>query len=245
MALKIIFMGTPSFAVPILKAIHLSEHEILEVYTQPPTKSGRGQKINHSNVYNYSKQLNLKVRCPLSLGTSEEINHLKNLKPNLVVVVAYGKILPKEILNIDNILFINVHASLLPKWRGAAPIQRSIMNMDNETGISIMKIIPELDAGPIMMQRKIRIFQDTNYENLNEEMSKMGSKLILESINLIQNNKANFIDQKEANATYAKRLRKMKQKLIGMKMQKKLLQKLTHCIQIQVVGLNFMVLELK
>ena len=163
---------------------------------------------------------------PLSLGTSEEINHLKNLKPNLVVVVAYGKILPKEILNIDNILFINVHASLLPKWRGAAPIQRSIMNMDNETGISIMKIIPELDAGPIMMQRKIRIFQDTNYENLNEEMSKMGSKLILESINLIQNNKANFIDQKEANATYAKKIEKNEAKINWNEDAKKIIAKI-------------------
>ena len=119
------------------------------------------------------------------------------------------------------------------------------MNMDNETGISIMKIIPELDAGPIMMQRKIRIFQDTNYENLNEEMSKMGSKLILESINLIQNNKANFIDQKEANATYAKKIEKNEAKINWNEDAKKLLQKLTHCIQIQVVGLNFMVLELK
>ena len=226
MALKIIFMGTPNFAVPILKAIHLSEHEILEVYTQPPTKSGRGQKINHSNIYNYSKQLNLRVRCPLSLRTSEEINYLKNLKPDIVVVVAYGKILPEEMLNIENILFINVHASLLPKWRGAAPIQRSIMNMDNETGISIMKIIPELDAGPIMMQCKIKISQDTNYENLNEEMSKMGSKLILESINLIQNNKANFIAQKESDATYAKKNQKKEAKINWNEDAKKIIAKI-------------------
>ena len=157
MALKIIFMGTPDFAVPILKAIHDSDHKILEVYTQPPTKSGRGQKINHSNIHNYSVQLNLKVRCPTALETSEEVNHIRKLSPDVVVVVAYGKIIPTEMLNIDNILFINVHASLLPRWRGAAPIQRAIMNMDSETGFSIMKIEPKLDSGPIMLQSKINM----------------------------------------------------------------------------------------
>ena len=113
--LKIIFMGTPNFAVPILKAIHKSDHKILEVYTQPPTKSGRGQKINRTNIHNYSEKLNLKLRCPTSLETNEEINHIKKLNPDVVVVVAYGKILPTEMLNIDNILFINIHASLLPR----------------------------------------------------------------------------------------------------------------------------------
>ena len=124
-------------------------------------------------------------------------------------------------LNIDDILFLNVHASLLPKWRGAAPIQRSIMNMDKETGISIMKIMPELDTGPVMMQNKIKISLDINYNTLSEQLSKMGAKLILESIKLIKDNKANFVDQIESEATYAKKFKKMRQKLIGMKMQKK------------------------
>ena len=105
MALKIIFMGTPEFSVPILKSINESDHKVLEVYTQPPKKSGRGQKINHSNIYNYATQLNLNVRCPTSLGTIEEINYIKKLNPDIVVVVAYGKIIPTEMLNIDNILF--------------------------------------------------------------------------------------------------------------------------------------------
>ena len=213
MALKIIFMGTPEFSVPILKSINESDHKVLEVYTQPPKKSGRGQKINHSNIYNYATQLNLNVRCPTSLGTIEEINYIKKLNPDIVVVVAYGKIIPTEMLNIDNILFINVHASLLPKWRGAAPIQRSIMNMDTETGISIMKIIPKLDAGPVIMQGKIKISQNTTQKSLTEEMSNMGAKLILESIELIQNNKVNFIDQKESEATYAKKIKKNEAKI--------------------------------
>ena len=226
MALKIIFMGTPDFAVPILDAIHGSDHKILEVYTQPPKKSGRGQKINYSNIYNYAEKLNLKVRCPISLKTSEEINRIKKLKPDIVIVVAYGKILPKEMLNIDDILFLNVHASLLPKWRGAAPIQRSIMNMDKETGISIMKIMPELDTGPVMMQNKIKISLDINYNTLSEQLSKMGAKLILESIKLIKDNKANFVDQIESEATYAKKIQKNETKINWNEDAKKIIAKI-------------------
>ena len=213
MALKIIFMGTPEFAVPILKAIYESDHEILEVYTQPPTKSGRGQKINHSNIHNYSEDLNLKVRCPTALDTSEEINHIKKLNPNVVVVVAYGKILPTEMLNIDNILFINVHASLLPRWRGAAPIQRAIMNMDSETGISIMKIEPKLDSGPVMLQSKIKIQPNFNCEELSNEMSKIGAKLILDALELIEINKVKFKSQNESEITYAKKIAKTEAKM--------------------------------
>jgi|MDTG01.3.fsa_nt_gb methionyl-tRNA formyltransferase len=226
MASKIIFMGTPDFAVPVLEAIHRSDHKILEVYTQPPTKSGRGQKINYSKVFNFAEKLNLKVRCPISLKTREEINYLKKLNPDIVVVVAYGKILPTEMLDMDNILFLNVHASLLPKWRGAAPIQRSIMNMDSETGVSIMKIIPELDAGPVMMQSKIKIPQDINHRSLSEEMSKMGAKLILESIKLIQDNKANFVDQIESKATYAKKIQKDETKIDWYEDAKKIIAKI-------------------
>ncbi len=226
MALKIIFMGTPNFAVPILKAIHDSDHKILEVYTQPATKSGRGQKLNHSDIFHCAEQLNLNVRSPDTLETSEEINHFKTLKPDLVVVVAYGKILPFKLLNIDKLLFINVHASLLPKWRGAAPIQRAIMNMDSETGISIMKIIPKLDAGPVMLQEKIKISQEMSYEDLSNKMSKIGAKLILESIKLIENNKVNFIEQKESEASYAKKIRKKESRIDWNENAKKIIAKI-------------------
>ena len=213
MALKIIFMGTPNFAVPILKAIHKSDHKILEVYTQPATKSGRGQKLKHSDIFNCAKQLNLSVRSPDKLETNEEVNHIKKLKPDLAVVVAYGKILPSSLLSIDNLLFINAHASLLPKWRGAAPIQRAIMNQDSETGVSIMKIIPQLDAGPVMLQEKIKISKEMSYEDLSERISFIGAKLILDSMKLIENNKAIFIEQKETNATYAKKIHKNESKI--------------------------------
>ncbi len=226
MALKIIFMGTPNFAVPILKAIHKSDNEILEVYTQPATKSGRGQKFNYSDVFKCAKQLNYNVRSPSTLETDEEINHIKKLKPDLVVVAAYGKILPYNLLSIDKILFINVHASLLPKWRGAAPIQRAIMNLDSETGISIMKIIPRLDAGPVMLQSRVKISEKISYENLSKKMSEIGAKLILDSIKLIENNKANFTEQIESEATYAKKIHKNESKITWNESAKKIIAKI-------------------
>ena len=162
MALKIIFMGTPDFAVPILNTLIESGHHILQVYTQTPKKSKRGQKINLSPVHEFSNKKKIIVRSPEQFNDLE-IDNIKKLSPDEVVVVAYGKMIPSKALSIKNINFINIHASLLPKWRGAAPIQRSIIEMDKETGISIMKIVPELDAGPYMLQEKIDIERDDNY----------------------------------------------------------------------------------
>jgi methionyl-tRNA formyltransferase len=206
-------MGTPEFSVPILKSIFESKHKILEVYTQPPKKKNRGQKILNSPVHEYAKKLKISVRNPISLTQKVEIEYIKNLKPDIVVVVAYGKILPSNLLNLENIHFINIHASLLPRWRGAAPIQRAIMNMDNETGISIMKIEPKLDSGPVMLQSKIKIHPDTNYEELSNEMSKMGAKLILDALELIERNKAEFKSQNEFEITYAKKIEKTEAKI--------------------------------
>ena len=212
MGLKLIFMGTPEFAVPILKSIHESEHEILCVYTQPPTKKNRGQKIFSSPIQQYAESSNLKLRSPKEFN-DEECQFIKSLSPDVVIVVAYGKILPKQILDIKDVEFLNVHASLLPKWRGAAPIQRAIMNLDKVSGISIMKIIPKLDAGPTLIKSKIPISKDTNFESLSDQMSKLGSIKILEAINLIKNKKANFIDQNETEATFAKKIDKTEAKL--------------------------------
>ena len=208
MALKIIFMGTPNFAVPILKAIHNSDHKILEVYTQPANKSGRGQKINHSDIYKYAEQLNLKVRCPVSLEATEEINYFKKLEPDLVIVAAYGKILPTKLLNINKLDFINVHASLLPKWRGAAPIQRAIMNLDEEIGISIMKIVEELDSGPITNIYKFKLDKNSNAQEISEKLSLLAAEKILDNIDNILEDKAKFIEQDHSKATYAKKIDK-------------------------------------
>ena len=213
MALKIIFMGTPEVAVPTLKAIHKSGHKILEVYTQPAKKKDRGQKIKNSPIHDCAEYYNLKVRCPVSLEANDELDNFIKLKPDLVIVVAYGKILPNKLLDLAKIPFINVHASILPKWRGAAPIQRSIMNMDNETGVSIMKIIPKLDAGPILMQSKIKINRETTFTDLSTEMSKLGAKLILDTLECIENNNVNFTDQKELDASYARKIEKSEAKI--------------------------------
>ena len=213
MSFKILFMGTPDFAVPVLKSINESNHKILEVYTQPPKKKNRGQKITLTPVHKFAKNLKLSVKHPDILDNKEEYEHIKNLNPDIVVVVAYGKILPKELISLPNIKFLNIHASLLPKWRGAAPIQRAIMNLDNETGISIMKIVSKLDAGPVMMKAKIKITKDTTNEKLSEEMSNLGSKLILDSLNLIEKGDEKFVDQNESKATYAKKIGKLEAKI--------------------------------
>ena len=205
-------MGTPDFAVPILKSINGSEHKILCVYTQPAKKKDRGLKINSSPVQIYCEKNNLQFRCPKELN-NKELNNLESLKPDIVIVVAYGKIIPKEIIEKNRIKFINIHASLLPKWRGAAPIQRSLINLDKETGISIMKIIPKVDAGPIMMQSKIKINSDTNFENLYNKLSILSAGKILEALKLIENNEENFVPQSDKDATYARKIEKSETKI--------------------------------
>ncbi len=207
--MKIIFMGTPEFAVPILKSIYNSKHKIISVYTQPPKKKLRGQKIMESPVQIIAKKLNIEVRTPYDLNNnSKELNFIKNTSPEIVVVAAYGQILPKSILENTKTKFINIHASLLPKLRGAAPIQRSILDMHNETGISIMKIIPKLDAGPFMLQEKIKIEKEDDFSTLSIKLSNLGSKMILDSINLLESGKAIFKEQNEKDATYAKKIKK-------------------------------------
>ena len=213
MSFKIIFMGTPSFSVPILEAINNSNHKIIEIYTQPPKKKNRGLKVQNSPVHDYADKLDIPVRCPVKLDEESEISHFKKLNPDLVVVVAYGKILPEKLLNIKNLIFLNVHASLLPRWRGAAPIQRAIMEGDKETGISIMKIVPKLDAGPVLIQSKISIDKEINHEEISEKMSDLGAKLIVDAIELIKNNKAKFVPQDESKVSYAKKIEKIESKI--------------------------------
>ena len=213
MSLKIIFMGTPEFAVPVLKSIHESTHELLTVYTQPPKKKSRGQKVISSPVQQYSEKMDIPFRFPDNLNDEKEYDLIKSLKPSVVIVVAYGKIIPKKILDLSNITFINIHASILPKWRGAAPIQRAIMNMDKETGISIMKIVPKLDAGPVMRFEKIKITNECNYKTLSKKISLLASSTILESLKVIENDSANFFPQDELKATYAKKIEKKESKI--------------------------------
>ena len=206
---KIIFMGTPLFCVPILKSLHQNGYNIAAVYTQPPQKSHRGQKINKSPIQIVSETLNIEHRTPKSLkDNNEEYKLIKKLDADLAIVCAYGQIIPKNFLNLVKKGFINIHFSILPKWRGAAPIQRSIMNLDPETGISIMKINEELDSGPVSNIYKIKIDPSKNAEEISEILSNLAAEKILDNINDILADKAKFIDQDHSKATYAKKIRK-------------------------------------
>ena len=211
---KIVFMGTSNFSVPILKSLYQNGYPIVTIYTQPSQKSMRGQKINKSPIQKMAENLCIECKTPDSLKeNNEEYNFLKLLNPDLVIVVAYGQLIPKNYLSLSKHGFINIHASLLPKWRGAAPIQRSIMNLDKETGVSIMKIVEKLDAGPVMMQEKISVTSEMNAEDLSNKLSDLSSKLILECIDEIEGGKAKFIDQDEQKATYAKKINKKESKI--------------------------------
>ena len=212
MSQKIVFMGTPDFSVPTLTSLINSDHKILAVYSQPASKANRGQKIVPSSVEIFAKENSLNLRTPKNLNDIE-FDFLRKLNPDLVIVIAYGKIIPKKFLDLPKNGFINIHASLLPKWRGAAPIQRTIMNMENETGISIMKIVEELDAGPIMQQERIKIDKNVNTLSLSKTLSKLASKSIVDVINKIENGKAKFEDQKHDQATYAKKISKLEGKI--------------------------------
>ena len=210
MSKKIIFMGTPMFAVPILKSLYQNGYEITVVYTQPPQKSHRGQKINKSPIQGISETLNLEFKSPHTLkNNKDEFNFIKNLNADLAIVVAYGQIIPKEYLGLTKKGFINIHGSLLPKWRGAAPIQRSIMNLDDETGISIMRIVEELDSGPICNFYKIKI-NDNNAQEISDRLSILAAEKILDNVDEIMEDKAKFIDQNHSKATYAKKDRKIR-----------------------------------
>jgi len=222
MSYKILFMGTPEFSVTILKKLNL-EHKIIGVITQPPKKKSRGQKILKSPVHLEAEKLNIPIRHPISLQNKIELDYIKNTEIDFVVVVAFGKIIPENFLNIKNLTFLNIHASLLPRWRGAAPIQRSIMEMDAETGISIMKIIPKLDAGPFMLQEKIKINEGDNFSLMSKRLSKTGANLILEALSLFKKNEVNFINQDEKNATYAKKINKKEAKINWNKPAKKII----------------------
>ena len=206
-------MGTPEFSVPALEALIKNKFNVLAVYTQPPKESKRGQKINPSPIEKFSKKHKLNFRNPINLNNDEEFRIFKELSTDLVVVVAYGQIIPKNFLGVAKFGFINIHASLLPKWRGAAPIQRAIMNGDIKTGVSIMKIEEELDSGPVLTIKKLDLNQNSTYGEIERKLSVIGADALIESLRKIENGKAKFIDQVHSEATYAKKIDKIETKI--------------------------------
>jgi len=202
-------MGTPNFAVPILKNIYQNGYEISVVYTQPPSKSNRGQKFEKSPIHSFAETLSYVIRTPDQLKNNKsEYEYFKNLDLDLVIVVAYGIIIPKEFLSLSKQGFINLHASILPKWRGAAPIQRSIMNNDKETGISVMKINEKLDEGDISDVFKISIKENENAQILSDRLSNLASEKISQIIDSIIDKEVNFKPQDHSRATYAEKIKK-------------------------------------
>ena len=211
---KIIFMGTPIFAVPILKSLYQNGYPVSVVYSQPPKKSNRGMKTQKSPVHLMAETLNIEARTPDVLkGNSIEENFLKKLNADLAIVVAYGKLLPESFLNLTKKGFINIHASILPSWRGAAPIQRAIINLDKKTGISVMKINNKLDSGPVCNKYEIEIKKQDNSETISEKLSLIASEKILDEIDNIIDGKANFIEQEHDKATYANKIEKTEGKI--------------------------------
>ncbi len=225
MASKIIFMGTPEFSIPTLQILNLN-HDIKSVYTQPPKKKSRGQKIIKSPIHIEAEKLKIPVRFPENLNNDSDYEFVKSSDVNFVIVVAYGQIIPEKFLNIKNLIFLNIHASLLPRWRGAAPIQRSIMEMDKETGISIMKIVPKLDAGPYVLQKSTNINPKDNYLSLSKRLSNIGAELILESISLFEKDIVKLTDQQDKFVTYAKKISKKESEIDWNENAKKLIAKI-------------------
>tara|TARA_B100000073_G_scaffold9783_1_gene8252 strand:+ start:2100 stop:3020 length:921 start_codon:yes stop_codon:yes gene_type:complete len=206
---KIIFMGTSVFAVKILKSLYQNGYPIATVYTQAPKKSNRGMRVTKSPVHSISETLSLEVRTPVTLkNNQEEYEYLKDIDADMCLVIAYGQIIPESFLNLTKKGFINIHASLLPKYRGAAPIQRAIMNLEKKTGISIMKINSQLDEGPVCKSYEIDIDEKDSSDDLSEKLSDLAVEKILDDIDDILDDKAKFKDQDHSKATYAKKINK-------------------------------------
>ena len=209
--MKLVFMGTPNFSVPALKALAQSNHQICAVYSQPPRPAGRGKKLRLSDVHKEALDLGLTVHNPMSFKSNKDRTIFRKLKADIAIVVAYGLILPNQILSAPKFGCLNIHASLLPRWRGAAPIQRAIMEGDDETGVCIMKMEEGLDTGPVLSSRKIQIKENDNAKILSERLSLVGSKLIVEVLDSLSEFKA--YSQSAAGVTYARKIEKSETKI--------------------------------
>lgn len=206
--LKVIYAGTPDFAVPALKALIESEHEVVAVYTQPDRPAGRGRKLTPSPVKQVALEHDMPVYQPLNFKSDEDRLALIELQADLMVVAAYGLILPKTILDAPRLGCINIHASLLPRWRGAAPIQRSILAGDKETGITIMQMDVGLDTGDMLSKSVCQISDDMTASQLHDQLMDMGGKALMEIMPAIENQTLQPVKQDEALVTYAEKLKK-------------------------------------
>jgi methionyl-tRNA formyltransferase len=207
--LKIIFMGTPDFAAKALRALHQSDHEVICVYTQPPRAKGRGQQVQKSPVHQYAEEHRIEVRDPKSLRNKDAETGFAALKADVAVVAAYGLLLPWEILAAPKYGCINIHASLLPRWRGASPIQHAILAGDKETGITIMQMDKGLDTGPMIVKELLPITPQSTTTSLHDELADLGAKMIVETLNKLAAERGlKATEQDDKDSTYAGLLRK-------------------------------------
>ena len=205
--MRILFMGTPEFAKKNLEALYNSGEEIIGVVTAPDKPKGRGMVLTPSDVKKFALEKNLTVYQPLTLKDGIFLDTLKELNPDLIVVVAYGKILPSYVLDYPKYGCINNHASILPKYRGAAPIQRAIMDGDKETGVSVMKMDVGLDTGDVIFVEKVSIEENDNFETVHDKLAEAGSVALLKTVELLKNNNATYTKQPDT-FTYAEKILK-------------------------------------
>ena len=203
---RILFMGTAPFAVPSLKKIVSSNNHLVGVYTSPAKKANRGMKLSISPVAEFAEAENIEISSPPSISSSEELKKLREMNLDMIIVVAYGLILPEEVINLPKLGCFNVHASLLPRWRGAAPIQRAMIEGDQTTGVTIMKMDKGLDTGDIGLQKEIKIEQQ-NYSELEKELANEGAELLINFINRLDGS-IQFTKQNDTQACYAKKIQK-------------------------------------
>ena len=209
MPLRVIFMGTPDFSVPTLRAIAEAGHDIAAVYTQPPRAAGRrGLELTPSPVQREAEKLGLEVRTPASLKGEAERQAFAALRADVAVVVAYGLLLPKAVLEATRLGCLNGHASLLPRWRGAAPIQRAIMAGDPETGMMVMRMEEGLDTGPVALVEKCAIGPDITAGELHDRLMDMGASLMAQALTRLGTNGLTFTPQATAGVTYARKIDK-------------------------------------
>ena len=203
---KIIFMGTPQIASIYLDSLIKNKYEVVAVYTQPPRKKGRGMKVDQSPVHNLASSHNIEVFTPSSFSKKMEKKNLEKFNPDLIIVMAYGLKLPNYILDLPKMGCINIHVSLLPRWRGAAPIEYCLLNGDKETGISIFKLVEEMDAGPIIAKESIKISHFINKDELIKKLNIIGIQLLHSILPNIFNNKIRYYQQDHKIAKYAPKI---------------------------------------
>lgn len=212
-ALKVVFAGTPEFGLPCLEAIQASKHHLLAVYTQPDRPAGRGRKLQASPIKQWALTQELPVYQPLNFKAEEDRETLAALKPDVVVVIAYGLLLPQSVLDIPKYACINVHASLLPRWRGASPIQQAILHGDPQSGVTIMQMDAGLDTGNMLNRASCEIGKHDSAGDLHDQLAKISAAPLIETLDQIEKYLAEGQKQDDAQATYAPKISKAQAKI--------------------------------